>query len=134
MLYRIAADAILILHTLFVAFVLFGLLLVFIGAAIHWQWIRNWWFRAIHLAAIGIVVVQSWLGRICPLTIWELQLRVRAGEGVYTDTFIAYWLQRILFYQAPPWVFIAAYTLFGCLTIASWYWVRPQKKLDSGTG
>jgi len=87
-----------------------------------------------HLTAIGIVVVQSWLGRICPLTTWEMQLRIRAGESAYSDTFISHWLQHIIFYDAPPWVFIAAYTLFGCLTVASWFWVRPQKKSVSLVG
>jgi hypothetical protein len=68
MLYVLAADAVLMLHVLFVAFVIVGLVLIVVGRLMSWSWVRNWWFRVIHLVAIGIVVLQSWLGVICPLT------------------------------------------------------------------
>ena len=125
MFYRIAADAILVIHALFVGFVIFGLVLVLIGAALRWQWVRNFWFRAAHLAAIGVVVLQSWLDRICPLTTWEMELRLLAGQTTYSDTFVSYWLQKLLFYEAPAWVFIVSYTLFGILVVASWILIPP---------
>ncbi len=78
--YLIAADALLILHGMFVIFVVAGLGLVVIGGLRQWQWVRNPWFRLAHLAAIGIVVLQSWAGQICPLTTWEMALRERAGQ------------------------------------------------------
>jgi hypothetical protein len=124
--YLIAADAILITHAMFVAFVVLGLLLIFAGKLFAWSWVCNFKFRCAHLVAIGIVVLQSWLGMICPLTIWEMSLRAKAGDTVYTGSFIAHWLQTLLFYRAPEWVFILLYTLFGALVIASWYWVRPK--------
>ena len=126
--YLIAADAILITHALFVAFVVLGLLLIFAGKLLAWSWVCNFKFRCAHLAAIGIVVLQSWLGMICPLTIWEMSLRAKAGDTIYTGSFIAHWLQTLLFYRAPEWVFILLYTLFGALVITSWYWVRPKRK------
>jgi hypothetical protein len=58
-LYRFLADLVLVLHTAFIAFVLFGLVAIFIGMAKHWQWTRNIWFRVAHLAGIGYVVVQD---------------------------------------------------------------------------
>ena len=125
-LYILAADLILFLHVLFVAFVVIGLILILTGKRQHWSWVRNPWFRTAHLAAIGVVVLQSWLGMICPLTILELELRQRGGEATYTGSFIAHWLEAILYYQAPPWVFALCYTLFGAAVIASWYWVRPH--------
>ncbi|MBT8147886.1 MAG: DUF2784 domain-containing protein [Gammaproteobacteria bacterium] len=133
MFYRIAADAILVTHVLFVAFVVFGLALVLVGAALHWQWIRNFWFRSLHLAAIGIVVLQSWLDRICPLTTWEMELRNRAGQTTYSDTFVSYWLQKLLFYEAPAWVFIVCYTLFGILVVASWLLIPPEHRGNSSS-
>ncbi len=125
-LYLFAADIMLSAHVLFVAFVIFGLLMILMGKVMSWHWIRNPWFRAIHLISIGIVVLQSWLGAICPLTIWEMALRSKAGETVYAGTFISHWLEAILYYQAPSWVFIVCYTAFGLLVAASWYWVRPR--------
>jgi len=125
--YLIAADAILLVHVLFVVFVVLGLLLIFAGKLFAWSWVYNFTFRCAHLLAIVIVVLQSWLGVICPLTIWEMSLRAKGGDTVYTGSFIAHWLQTLLYYRAPEWVFILLYTLFGALVIASWYWVRPKR-------
>ncbi len=125
-MYTAAADAILILHALFVAFVIFGLLLILAGGIRGWLWVRNFWFLVAHLLAIGVVVLQSWLGILCPLTSWEMALRERAGETAYDSSFVAHCLQRILFYQALEWVFIVSYTLFAALVLASWFWIHPR--------
>lgn len=126
LLYRIAADIVLFVHVLFVAFVVVGFLLVLLGGVMRWQWVRNKWFRYSHLLGIGIVVLQAWLGMICPLTIWEMELRAKAGEAVYSGSFLAHWLEWALYYSAPPWVFVVVYTLFGLLVAASWYFIRPK--------
>ena len=125
-LYTFAADLILLLHVFFVAFVVVGLVLILAGKWQGWSWVHNPWFRIAHLAAIGVVVLQSWLGMICPLTILEMELRSRGGGATYSGSFIAHWLEAILYYRAPPWVFALCYTLFGAVVIASWYWVRPR--------
>jgi len=121
------ADAVLLLHVLFIVFVVVGLALIFIGSALSWFWVRNPWFRIVHLSAIAIVVVQSWLGAICPLTTLEMALRLRAGGVVYSGSFISYWLDTILYYQAPAWVFVVCYTAFGAVVAASWFWIRPRR-------
>ena len=133
--YLLAADALLFLHVLFVVFVVVGLVLILAGGVAGWRWVRNPWFRLAHLVAIGVVVLQSWAGVICPLTTWEMELRARAGDAVYSGSFIAHWLQRLLYYQAPGWVFTACYSVFGLLVILSWIRVRPMpfsRRMDSG--
>lgn len=122
----ILADAILVTHVGFVVFVVLGLAAVFVGRVMHWGWVKNFWFRTTHLIAIGIVVLQSWAGVICPLTTWEMALREKAGTATYGGSFIQHWLQSLLYYNAPEWVFIAVYTGFGSLVVASWYFVRPN--------
>ena len=122
----LAADLILLIHVMFVAFVVFGLVLVFVGRVLVWSWVRNPWFRILHLLAIGVVVIQSWFGVICPLTTYEMALRNRAGDAQYTGSFMAHWLETILYYQAPQWVFMVCYTLFGALVVISWFWIRPD--------
>ena len=124
--YLLAADIILFTHALFVGFVVFGLLLIFTGKLFSWSWVRNPWFRLTHLIAIVVVVFQSWLGVICPLTTWEMSLRERAGDAVYAGTFISRWLETILYYHASEWVFIICYTVFGSLVLGTWFWVRPR--------
>lgn len=124
--YLLAADAVLLVHAFFVAFVVFGLVLILAGGALRWGWVRNPWFRVAHLCAIGVVVVQSWLSVICPLTNLEMAFRSRAGVAVYPGSFIGHWLETLLYYQAPAWVFVVCYTAFGALVVASWFWVRPR--------
>jgi hypothetical protein len=123
----IAADAILVLHVAFVIYVVFGLVAVYVGYFLNWQWVRNFWFRILHLIAIGLVVLESWVGMICPLTTWEMSLRGEAGDATYSGSFIQHWLQSLLYYSAPEWVFILVYTVFGCLVLASWFIVKPSK-------
>lgn len=123
----LAADLLLLGHVLFVAFVIGGFVLVVIGKLFRWGWVRNPWFRVSHLAAIGVVTLQSWLGVICPLTTWEMALRRRAGDEVYAGTFISHWLDRLLYYEAPAWVFILCYTLFAGAVVGCWFWVRPRR-------
>jgi hypothetical protein len=125
-LYSLLADAMLVTHVLFVVFVVLGLIIVFVGRYLSWQWVRNPWFRVIHLLGIGVVVVQSWFGVICPLTIWEMELRLKAGETIYQGSFLTHWLGELLYLQAPWWVFVACYTVFGGLVLSSWFLVRPR--------
>jgi len=115
-----------LLHFLFVLFVVGGLILVLAGGVLHWGWVRNPWFRLLHLLAIGLVVAQAWLGKICPLTTWEMALRSKAGDAVYTGAFVAHWVERLLYYEAPAWAFVVVYTLFGSLVVLSWFLVRPR--------
>ena len=125
-LYALAADGMLVTHVLFVLFVVLGLVLIYVGKFRVWRWVRNPWFRLAHVLGIGVVVVQSWLGIVCPLTIWEMELRRKAGQAAYEGSFITHWLNELLYYQAPPWVFIVCYTFFGAMVLGSWFLVRPR--------
>ena len=122
----LAADIILLLHVLFVVFVVGGLILIFAGKVLGWYWVRNPWFRTVHFLGIAVVIIQSWFGVICPLTIWEMKLRSLAGDAVYSGTFVSHWLETLLYYEAPAWVFMLIYTVFGGLVAASLYYVRPR--------
>jgi len=127
-MYGILADTILIGHFAFVVFVVFGFLLILIGLLAKWSWIHNRKFRIAHLAAIGVVVLQAWFGQLCPLTIWENELRRLAGQSGYTESFIEHWLHQVLFYQAEAWVFTTIYTVFGVLVLAAWLLGRRASK------
>lgn len=125
-MYLFLADLILATHALFVAFVVLGLVAILLGKYRCWDWVRNLRFRLAHLVAIGIVMVESWLGLACPLTEWENRSRVAAGGAAYPDSFIQHWLHRILFYDFDPWVFTLAYTAFGILVLLAWLLVPPE--------
>jgi hypothetical protein len=131
-LYDLAADLILLTHALFVAFVICGFLLIWIGWLKDWIWVRNWWFRVLHIGAIGVVILQAWAGRLCPLTVWENRLRAMAGQPAYEESFIRYWVHELLFYDAAAWVFTLLYSIFGLFVVLTWLVVTPVRP-EGGT-
>lgn len=129
--YQLLADAVLALHVAVVLFVVGGVVLVVAGNWRGWRWVNAMWFRLAHLAAIAVVVAQAWLDITCPLTTLEMWLRVQARLGTYRGSFIEYWLRRLLYYEAPEWVFALVYTLFGLVVVATW-WRYPPKRFKKG--
>lgn len=126
--YGLLADITLAVHGVFVAFVVGGQLAILVGWHQGWWWTRGFGFRIGHLAAIGLVVVQSWLEVPCSLTVMESAFRARAGAAAYAHGFIRDWLTRLLFYEAPSWVFTVAYTLFGGAVLATFVAYPPMRQ------
>jgi len=124
--WRMLADAVVVFHAAYVAFVVFGFAAILAGAALRAQWVRNFWFRVIHLAAIALVLVEALIGMICPLTLLEDRLRVRAGDTAYRGDFVAYWVHRIIFYDWPPWVFAVLYASFTIAVVGAFIAVPPE--------
>lgn len=125
--YQLLADLVLAAHVAVVAFVVGGLLSVIAGNLAGWRWVNAVRFRVAHLVAIAFVVAESWLGIVCPLTSLEVWLRAHARQGAYSGGFIEHWLQRLLYYDAPGWVFTVAYSLFGLAVLATWWWFPPRR-------
>jgi hypothetical protein len=122
------ADAILVLHVGIVAFVVLGTGAIVLGGMRGWDWVHRFAWRLAHVLLMGFIALQAWLGALCPLTVWEQALRRAAGEPVYAESFVAHWLSRLIFYRAPWWAFVIAYTAFAALVAALWILVRPQRK------
>jgi polyferredoxin len=117
------ADAILIVHAAFVAFVVGGLAAIWVGLALDRPFARNPWLRGLHLAAIAFVVAESVLGIACPLTVWEDALRGERSDA----GFVQRWIHAWLFWRAPPWVFATIYAAFGALVAATWWRWPPRR-------
>lgn len=115
-----SADAVLLAHAALVLFVAAGPLLVLLGAWRNWEWTRRRGWRLLHLLAIAVVVAESWLGIECPLTTLEAWLRSQAGQTVQRQDFIAFWVGRLLFYEAEAWVFTLLYSAFALLVLWTW--------------
>ncbi len=126
MLWLVAADLVTVIHAGYVAFVVVGFVAILVGGAAGWHWVRNFYFRVVHLAMIGLVCAEALAGVTCPLTIWENLLRVKGGESGYSRDFVGYWLDSMIFYQAPPWVFTIVYLTFGALVLLSFWFVPMQ--------
>ena len=124
--HALLADAVLALHLGVVVFVVGGLVAIVVGHRRGWRWTADLRFRLAHLAAIGFVVAEAWLGLTCPLTTLEMALRARAGGARYAGGFVEHWLQRLLYFDAPPWVFVLGYSLFGLLVALAWWRCPPR--------
>ena len=118
------ADLLLILHFAIAAFIVAGLILIWLGAALEWGWVRNPWFRYLHLGAIAFVAAEALFGIACPLTLWEDMLR----GGVRPESFVARWVQRLLYYRAPERVFTAAYVAWTLATLLTLRLVPPRRR------
>jgi hypothetical protein len=130
--WRILADLIVTIHAAYVAFVVFGLVAIVVGWALGWRWVRNVWFRGLHLVAIALVFAEALTGVACPLTVFESALRWRAGERGYSSGFIEYWVHRLIFYSWPPWVFFLLYAGVTIVVAAMYWLVPPQRRKPHG--
>lgn len=128
-LWRWLADLVLVTHAAYVLFVVGGQALIVIGWIRGWEWTRGRVFRLLHLVAIGLVMLEAWLGINCPLTILENFLRFQAGATAYENSFIGHWLRWVIFYAAPEWIFALIYTVFTALVILTWLAYPPRRKL-----
>jgi len=118
------ADAVLVVHVLFVLFVVGGFALILAGAG-RWGWVHNRAFRIAHLGAIVFVAVETLLGFTCPLTLWEDVLRSTGRED---RSFIGRWLAWLLYYDLPEWVFAVAYVAFALAVLACWWAIPPRAR------
>jgi hypothetical protein len=119
-----AADVLLVLHFAIVVFIVGGLILTWVGACLAWAWVRNPWFRYLHLGAIGFVALEAIVGMTCPLTEWEDALR----GGGSSESFVGRWVRYLLYYRAPEWVFTALYLGWTVLTLVTLRLVPPLSR------
>lgn len=131
MWYGFLADAVVLIHVAYVSFVLFGLPIIWIGLWRKWDWVRNLWFRALHLLAIVIVALEASLGWECPLTTWERDLRTAAGQSVDEASFMGRLFHNLLFYDAPPRVFTICYIAFALLVLTTLLMWPPRWRVRS---
>ena len=87
MLFRLSADAVLLLHLVFILFALLGA-----AIAVRWRWIL-----VVHLPAAAWGFFVELTGRVCPLTHLENYLRIKAGQSGYAESFIEHYLVAIIY-------------------------------------
>lgn len=93
MLYRLLADATVIVHALFIVFTVLGGLLV-----LRWHWVA-----LLHLpAAAWGVIVQVVVGGRCPLTPLENYFRERGHEPGIGESFVDHYLTSLIYVDDPP--------------------------------
>ncbi len=121
------ADVVVVVHALFVGFVVVGMMAIVAGLVLGWGWVRNVRFRVLHLGAIGVVALQAMVGVACPLTVLEDHLRRLAGQETYPGAFVGYWAHRLIFVRAEPWAFTLAYVLFATAVLVAFVLGPPRR-------
>jgi hypothetical protein len=124
--YRFLADLLVVIHCSYAAFIVVGLALILLGGWRKWSWVRNFWFRLLHFLMIAVVVEESLLGVVCPLTEWEGNLRERADETVAQGTFVGRMVHNLIFVDFSGTTLTIAYCLFALLVLASFFLVPPR--------
>ncbi len=128
------SDLLLYLHFLIVLAVIVPVPLIVLGKLLDWQWVCNKWFRLAHLGVILFIVINSTLGNFCPLTNWEHQYRMQAIQQGNERTLPSQWIENLLYYDVPLWVFAVIYAAFGAIVIGLLFWVPPEWKKKSFSG
>ena len=116
------ALVILVFHLAIIAFNVAGCVLIPIGAWRRWRWVRGFWFRLTHLLSLAVVAVQALAGRACFLTIWQAD----ASGTAHVQPLVAGWINRLIYWPLPLWVFAIAYVVVFAYVIALWICVRPR--------
>jgi hypothetical protein len=122
MLAAVLADAVVLVHGLFIAFVV-------AGAALLWRWPRLVW---LHLPAVLWGAYAEFSGAICPLTPLENRLRALAGEAGYAQGFVEHYLLPLIYPQAltheVQLVLGIAVVAVNALLYA--LWLRPRRRRE----
>jgi hypothetical protein len=122
------ADAVFWLHVMVVLFNVFGLVVVPIGAWRGWEFVRVFWFRALHLAMLAVVAIQAVYGRACFLTVWQSDLLQQAGQAESNAPLIQRWVTRLILWPVPLWVFVVLYLAILAYALALWWLIPPRRE------
>jgi Protein of Unknown function (DUF2784) len=119
-----AAEAILAAHVAIILFNVFGLIAIPIGAPRGWRFIRIIWWRVLHIALLAAVAVQAVAGRACVLTLWQAAL---SGAAVQPAPLIMSWVDRLIYWRLPMWVFEMLYLAVFGYALALFWLVPPRR-------
>jgi DNA integrity scanning protein DisA with diadenylate cyclase activity len=121
MIYQVAADTVIVIHLLWIAFVILGFPIVL--------WLNNARWRLIHLAAVIWMVLMQVNRAICPLTYLEAWLKSEGrGAEVYSGKFIIETIERLIYVDSVTLEKIMYATAAYLVVIVLSFWFRPLRK------
>jgi hypothetical protein len=122
------ANFVLFVHFIYVLGVIVPVFLIPVGWKLDWRWVKSRVVRAIHVGMMGFVLVEVFIGMACPLTVLENALLADSGKPGYEGDFIAHWVSKIMYWEMPPWVFMAGYAVFFTVIVLEWKVFPPRAK------
>jgi len=128
MLYKIIADIIVVIHFIWIIFMLLGFFLTIFGF-FRKNFFDLWLFRTLHLSGILFVGILTLLRRFCPLTILENLSRVRYNpETTYPGSFIIHYIEKLVYPDVNQ-LFLRTGTVFVAVFTLVVYIIRPPSKI-----
>jgi hypothetical protein len=116
------AELVLAVHLAIIAFNIFGLIAIPLGAWRRWDFVRGPLWRLLHVASLGVVALQAAVGDVCFLTTWQGALTGAQN----TRPVIMQWVNAIIFWPLPGWLFNALYVLVFAYVLALLWLVPPR--------
>jgi len=118
MFFRTAADCVIIIHFLWIAFVILGF-----PVFLYLNWPR---WRIFHLASLIAMVIMQLTRTICPLTHLEAYLKSKGVSGqVYPGQFTIETLERLIYVEDLTLEKITYATLIFLIAVLLSFWFKP---------
>ncbi len=130
MFYKIIADIIVVLHFIWIIFMLLGFFLTIYG--FFRKEFFDWWlFRTLHLSGILFVGILTLLRRFCPLTILENLSRAKYSPGsTYPGSFIVHYIEKLVYPDVNQ-TLLRLVTVLGALFILVVFIIIPPQKIKN---
>jgi len=126
--YEIIADFLVATHFLWILFIGAGFALTLWGIFFKRKILDWFWFRTLHLAGIVYVGALSLQGKLCPLTIWENQLRTKADPAsTYSGSFIIHYIEKLVYLEVNPVLLQVATVSLGVFTLLAYVLAPPRR-------
>src|SRR5438132_6036966 len=121
------AEIILVIHMAVVIFNVGAMVVIPVGGALGWRFVRILWWRVLHLALMAVVAIQALLGRACFLTLWQDNLQAAAGGAVAHRSMFPQWITTVLYWPLELWVFAILYAVALAYCVALWFLIPPTR-------
>ena len=118
------SEIVLLFHFCIFLFMILSFFLIPIGYYQKWKWVKNKYYRLIHLILMGIIFIETTLGFMCPLTTLENFLR----NDTEINNKITQIIHQIMYWDLPTYQFIILYLLSLLYLIFLWIFFKPEFK------
>ena len=117
MLYKILADIVVLIHFLWILFLIFGAV----------AGIRNKTIKIIHISGLVFAFVIQIFGWYCPLTDLEVWLRSKHDASLaYAGSFIIHYVEGLIYIEISPWLIFALTLLL--MGFNTWFYLRKKSR------
>jgi len=117
MTYKLLADAVVLIHFLWILFLFFG---AYVGAKYRVA-------RILHLSGLAFALISEIFGWYCPLTYLEVWLRSKHDpRWVYAGSFIVYYVEKIVYLELSRMLIVIGTVMLVGFNV--WLYLRKKQR------